>query len=182
MKKSTLRAIASLGIVLGTILGGCSGPQGGSLMKAGTEPDSDFGATIPGMANGQSITFGFIPLCVIDGKQVTILSASFDEATNLEVVDFAVNRPPFGDTTFGADKVSLAEAGFDSTQREVDSTCPTDGDHLGLELRRGRDPETGRGDRLVLTYVGDGKEASLEIPFFVVLCAPSDESRDCVRG
>ncbi|MCA1783849.1 MAG: hypothetical protein ABR616_09930 [Dermatophilaceae bacterium] len=98
------RVIITLGFGLGLVLGGCSAPEEPTLQKAGEEPGSDFGATIPDVAAGESMTFGFIPLCVASNTGVTVTAASFEESTNLEVVGFAVENAPRENDRFGADK------------------------------------------------------------------------------
>lgn len=175
------RAVMILGFSLGLVVAGCSAAEVSTLQKAGVEPGSDFGATIPDVGPDESMTFGFIALCVGTGAGVTLTAASFEDSTNLEIVGFAVNDAPRGDSSFGAEKVTLVDAGFDATQREVSAPCPDEGDFLGLELRREAEPITGRGDRLVLTYAGteDGSEGRSVIPFFVVLCAPTDMTDEC---
>jgi hypothetical protein len=173
------RVIITLGFGLGVFLGGCSVPEAPTLQKAGAEPGSDFGATIPNVAAGEPMTFGFIPLCVGSNTGVTVTAASFEESTNLEVVGFAVENAPRENDLFGAEKVTLANAGFDVTKREVSASCPNDGDFLGLELRRVAEPATGRGDRLVLTYTEEDGQGQTTIPFYVVLCAPTDITDEC---
>ena len=134
------RVLITLGFGLGLVLGGCDALEAPILKQAGVEPDSDFGATVPNVAAGESMTFGFIALCVDSNTGVTVTAASFEESTNLEVVDFAVDKAPHANDAFGAEKVSLGQAGFDVTQREVSASYPNDGDFLGLELRRGAEP------------------------------------------
>ena len=168
------RVLITLGFGLGLVLGGCDALEAPILKQAGVEPGSDFGATVPNVAAGESMTFGFIALCVYSNTGVTLTAASFEESTNLEVVDFAVDKAPHANDAFGAEKVSLGQAGFDVTQREVSASYPNDGDFLGLELRRGAEPVTGRGDRLVLTYTEQKRQRQTTIPFYVVLCAPTD--------
>lgn len=165
---------------LAVAISGC-GATGGDgsqavLQQAG-EPSGNFGAIIPAVDSGRSITFGSLPLCVTSGDQVTLTGVSPVNGENIDVVAFAT-RP--GGGSFGSDFTSLPDAGFNPAHRTVDAPCPDDGSELGLELRRGPGAQSARSEGFTIQYEAGGREpAEFRLPFHVLLCAPTDTDADC---
>ena len=174
--KGVAGRVMALGLSLGLVLSGCGLPADPTLRQPGdADPDASFGVTVADVAAGESHTFGAIALCVDSDEPVTVTAVSFEDLTNLEVVDFAVSQS----SEFGGDQVTLAQAGFDATQRDVSAPCPNAANFLGVELRRGPQPVTGSGRPLVVTYADGNRERRTTVPFYAILCAPTDVEGDC---
>lgn len=101
MTLPTRAATAALFALVTVGLTGCDRNSGdnsqGVLQKAG-DP-GDFGAILPAIDSGQSVSFGSLPLCT-SGRNVELTGIESVNGSNLEVVAFATRSDG---ESFGSD-------------------------------------------------------------------------------
>ena len=174
----TRRALMIGALLLAVVAGGSTGcGRGQTVHMAGEDTSGEFGAAIPDVVSGRSITFGSLPLCVSTKEEATITGVSVVDGDNLAVVAFGTaNRT----LMFGAEFVNLREAGFDPADRTVVAPCPDERTELALELRRGPGAGPGTGEGFTVRYSTRSRTGELEVPFIVRLCPAEERDTFCV--
>jgi hypothetical protein len=151
------------------------GQAGGGVIFPG---DNEFGISLPATLADRPYTIGAIPLCLdgVDGAVVDSVSPASTDG--LTVTGFALRPFPLG---FGADQVSLAEAGFGSG-RTVSGQCSAHaGSELGVEFTK-QQAATARVDGLLVSWHAGSRSGTSLVPLHLVLCEDADENVPSCRA
>ena len=117
-------------------------------------------------------SFGGMALCVAKGDSVTVSEVSPVNAKGLTVTAFAI-REHVGNDYFGNASQPLTEVGFDPASVKASAQCADQRlVELGIQIRRGQ--TTGSAESFLVTYISDGRERTVMIPFGMTLCEARD--------
>jgi hypothetical protein len=132
--------------------------------------DNKVGIALPATLADRPYTLGAMPLC-LDGVDGAVVDSVSPESTDgLTVTGFALRPFPL---RFGADQVSLAEAGFGSG-RTVSGRCSADaGSELGVEFTK-QEATTARVDGLLVRWHAGSRSGTSLVPLHLVLCQDAD--------
>lgn len=156
------------------VLAGCQGSPPPQVEYPGTAVRS----VIPDMSVHEAMTFGDIPLCIVDAEtpSATIESVEAPAGSTLKISAFSVSDQMNG---FGNDRVTLEAAGFDPARQELTRHCDDQPGWLVIEGSRSSE-ESASADELIVRYSSEGRgtESVLNIPYAIVLCAPEESEID----
>lgn len=129
-------------------------------------------ATLPETIAEHDYSFGGMALCVAKGDSVTVSEVSPVNAKGLTVTAFAI-REHVGTDYFGNASQPLTEVGFDPASVKASAQCADQRlVELGIQIRRGQ--TTGSAESFLVTYISDGRERTVMIPFGMTLCEGHD--------
>lgn len=131
-----------------------------------------------GTTVGQSISYGGMNPCVDKGS-ATVTKIAFDRSNNLEVTGWGSRPNPFehGGHQLGGEKVTLAQAGFQTGPRRLANLCsrrtidnsPNNDYEFAVEFRR-TGAATGWSFGLMVTYRSGGRSHTSRWPLSYVMC------------
>jgi hypothetical protein len=175
-------AVGLVAVVVGVLIDGRHGDGPRIVWPS----DSGFGMTVPSQGDPRPWRFGAVNLCLDRPGSVTISSIEPQGGNHqLRVVGFATRPDPalnpaltYDQKHMGADRESLAHAGFPSGLAIVAAACPKTWPErattvlfyeLGTQFQRsGPGPAWATSVRIV--YDSDGNRRTITLPWQVKLC------------
>ncbi len=128
--------------------------------------------TLPRTIAEHDYSFGAMALCLASGDSVTVSEVNPVNAKGLSVTAFAI-REHVGTDYFGYASQPLREVGFDPASVKVSAQCADQRRvELGIQIRRGQ--ATGSAESFMVTYISDGRERTVMVPFGMTLCEGND--------